>query len=254
MISNKDKPEYYDFLERLAVPSWVIPGTIAQNANFLSGKVPEIAICCFECASCLAYTGLDLPFWLAELPFTWHVHLPVDLPWEDSGEKAVERCLLLREKLLFLRPRFFILHPPLTPRSGLTLEKFADIWHREHGERLLLENTETVSLADSEFLSQSLYGFCLDVAHALSSQDGELLASDFPEKAEIVHWSAPCGRDAHKSLVFLSDEDLIVCKGLAKRLRPDVTHVLEIFDWPQIMSSLPVLSSILAQDKACAFG
>lgn len=29
---------------KLAAPSWVIPGTVADNCHFLSGKVDEVAL------------------------------------------------------------------------------------------------------------------------------------------------------------------------------------------------------------------
>ncbi|MDO5484253.1 MAG: hypothetical protein Q4F27_05035, partial [Desulfovibrionaceae bacterium] len=76
---------------RLAAPSFVLPGTVAENAAFLAGKVDEVALCLFEAQACLAYTAADMPAALADLPLRWHVHLPVDLPWPTTAGKAEAR-------------------------------------------------------------------------------------------------------------------------------------------------------------------
>ncbi len=70
----------------LAAPSWVMPGTVATNCAFLATRVDEVGLLFFEHQSALAYGPEDLPPSLAELPLTWHVHLPLDLPMHRAGK------------------------------------------------------------------------------------------------------------------------------------------------------------------------
>ena len=102
----------WDSLPRLAVPSWVIPGEIADNARFVSGRAAEVGLCFFETEACLAYGEADLPVDLAGLPLSWHVHLPVDLPWGEGGGRAAEVALRLMDKTDFLGARRAVLHLP----------------------------------------------------------------------------------------------------------------------------------------------
>ena len=78
---------------RLAAPSFVLPGTVAENARFLSGRVDEMALCFFEAQACLKYGENDLPPDLAEPSesgrLRCHVHLPVDLPWRSAPEPPI---------------------------------------------------------------------------------------------------------------------------------------------------------------------
>src|SRR5574344_135891 len=97
----------------IAVPSCVIPAHIPENAAFLTGKVREVGLCFFESASCLAYGPDVLPAALAELPLPWHVHLPLDLPWQDGGLRAAETACRLLEKIAYLSPCGAVLHPPV---------------------------------------------------------------------------------------------------------------------------------------------
>ena len=76
----------------IGAPSFVMPANVADNARFLAGRVDEVALCLLEARSCLAYDDEDLPPALADRPLSWHVHLPVDLPWPASADC---RCLTL---------------------------------------------------------------------------------------------------------------------------------------------------------------
>lgn len=100
----------------LAAPSWVIPGTVAENCRFLSGKVDEVGLLFFEQDACLAYGKNDLPPWLADLGLGFHVHLPADLDWSRPA-LAAENCLRLMDKVDFLNARLAVLHPPGCPRA-----------------------------------------------------------------------------------------------------------------------------------------
>ena len=93
----------------IGAPSFVMPANVADNARFLAGRVDEVALCLFEARSCLAYDDEDLPPALADLPLSWHVHLPVDLPWPrkkdaEAVRVAVELALRVFDRVAWLKP------------------------------------------------------------------------------------------------------------------------------------------------------
>ena len=103
---------------RLAAPSFVLPGTVAENARFLSGRVDEMALCFFEAEACLKYDENDLPPGPAEPSASGalrcHVHLPVDLPWPPGHgtAAAADLALAVCAKAAHLHPGLAVLHPP----------------------------------------------------------------------------------------------------------------------------------------------
>lgn len=235
----------------LAVPSWVIPGTIAENVLFLQGRVPEVGLCFFECEASLAYGKADLPGWLADLNLEWHVHLPLDLPWSNGASTVANICLKLHDKIHWLQPKAFVLHPPANNKScKKKLAQFAQIWTKSTKRRILLENTEDcdVFCLGKYFLDEYNYSFCLDLGHALRYSQFRLLETDFAQTARMIHWNAPApGGGRHLGLGLLAEEHRAFAEKIIKTTRPDVTHMLEIFDWNQIVQSIPVLAKLHAK-------
>lgn len=230
-----------------AAPSCVIPGTVAENAHFLTGRVTEVALCFFETQPCLAYGVEDLPMGLKELNISWHVHLPVDLPWEAGGRAAAAMALALMGKVDYLSPRVAVLHPPHSPQAHTLLHDFISLW-REHTEQpLLLENIDTAPLVDLQpLIMEANFGICLDVAHALGyGQDALLNNSVLLEKVALVHWSAPGQQDQHLPLTALTPEEWHIAHRVAQKLPSDAHHVLEIFHWNGVETSAPLLQQLL---------
>lgn len=85
----------------LAAPSWVMPGTVAENCDFLATLVDEISLLFMESAACLAYGRQDLPDSLADLPLSYHLHLPLDLPMSEPA-RAAGICAELLDKAAYL--------------------------------------------------------------------------------------------------------------------------------------------------------
>ena len=81
----------------LAAPSWVMPGTVTENCAFLATVVDEIGLLFMESAACLAYGRQDLPDTLADLPLSYHLHLPLDLPMDEPA-RAAGICAELLDK------------------------------------------------------------------------------------------------------------------------------------------------------------
>ncbi len=263
-----------------AVPSWVKPGTVAENARFLAGRVPELGLCLFEAESSAHMPESELPRELAGLPLRWHAHLPSDLPGQRAlasepggaraqGERAAELALAVWRRVAFLHPRFGVLHLP-APQEGNEaegtacaaswLEAFFRVW-RESGGRPQDIALENVRGAPFRLLDASCgaddASLCLDMAHTLAyGQEGDSVHPEFLKRVKLLHWSAPgpSGADGvpcdrHLPLVCLTpgQKDWLLCfwaRGALPLLSTDVTHLVEVFDWDGILLSLPELEEI----------
>lgn len=239
---------------RLAAPSFVVPGTVAENCAHLQGRVDEIGLCLFEAQACLEYSDTDLPAWLASLqgrhgPMRFHAHLPLDLPWEaDQGRQAVDICVALARMTAFLQPHIFVLHPP--PDVGL-LEIFIQGW-REAGletTKLCLENTRDNDLALVMPLAYAAdCGLCLDFGHAVAyGQNWLLQSTEALERVRLLHVYAPGGqhegRHRHRPLTELTAGQASQLDALLKRTLSGPTRSLlvEVFHWPHWENSSRVL-------------
>lgn len=228
-------------------PSCVIPGTVADNALFLAGRVAEVALCFFEAQPCLAYGVKDLPSELKNLDLSWHIHLPVDLPWEAGGRAAAALALALLGKAAYLSPWAAVLHPPHNPQAALLLRDFALLWREHCALPLLLENIETSPLTELQSCIQAAdYGICLDVGHALGYAQHTLLANTtLLQKVALVHWSAPGKQDQHLPLTALSPAEHEAARRVALQIPATARHVLEIFHWDGVEASASVLETLL---------
>ena len=233
----------------IAAPSCVIPGTTEHNARFLAqraaGKIQEIALCFFETQAGLACD--ELPEALAELPFSWHVHLPVDLPWQIGSEASANCALHLMRKAQPLKPRMAVLHAPDLPaRKGL-LAAFADLWHARCSIPLLLENINSCDLIDvAALIVEAEFGVCLDLGHMLAyGQEGIMEIPELISRVQLTHWSAPGGADRHLPLTRLTAEEQASVRAAAAKLPGSATHLLEIFDWDGVEASLALLPGLL---------
>ncbi|MBQ3058690.1 MAG: hypothetical protein IJD16_00015 [Desulfovibrio sp.] len=246
---------------RLAAPSFTLPGTVAENATFLSGKVDEVGLCFFESDACMTYTQDDLPSSLADLPLQWHVHLPVDLPWPATGHdtrQAAITAFTILQKATFLHPHLAVLHPPEADisRQRSLLSSFTFYWQsltQNKGPQLALENVgyaDVISLGSS-FLQEHGMAFCLDVGHLLGYAQNTLLQSELPEQAALVHWSAPGRQDEHLPLDSLTLPQRCTAQNLMARLPCTAIHLVEIFYWQGIPPSLTLLDCLARSALPC---
>jgi hypothetical protein len=140
----------------VSVPSWVIPGTYAENLRFLQDKkvISSVELLFF------LYDGEVRAQLHAELAaikdfagrFSYTVHLPDNLTAEH--EELIE--------LLAPLARFFVVHPP--KKDGTGLEAHIDRWIARYGPRFLVENTRTDRFdAFQPLVPQA--GICMDAGH-----------------------------------------------------------------------------------------
>ena len=244
-------------LASLAVPSFILPGTVKENVRFLGGRVGEVGLCFFESQACLAYTDEDMPSVEEGKNLRFHVHLPLDLPWPDecgdSGEAkhTAQTAVAILQKARHLAPRYAVLHAPQgsPARQRSLLAVFAAQWQKLTPVPLLLENTSHCSVASlgQTFLEDWHVGFCLDTGHLLACQQHDILESDLPEKTALAHFSAPGEKRPHRHLPLqaLTEAELNLLKKMAGRLPQQCTHMLECFAWSDILASLPVMRDLI---------
>ena len=245
----------------VAAPSWVFPGSLAENCRFLAHRVDEAGLLFFESAASLAYDAQDLPADLALLPLRYHMHLPVDLPMHRPKEAAAI-CHALFEKTAFLGPLKGVLHPPAgvapgdapPPRRAFSgkdcaarlaafLESFAAMGNEPSS--LLLENTRENDLLCLEgvIVDYNLQ-ICLDMGHALAYGQHALLERQaLLHRAGMIHVNAP-GRGKEKGrhlpLTALSSEESALAERMLCAVPKEAVVMLEFFSWPHIEESLPL--------------
>ncbi|MUM77951.1 hypothetical protein GKC30_09925 [Pseudodesulfovibrio sp. F-1] len=234
----------------LAAPSFVIPAGAAENARFLADHYAEISLLLFESEACLAYTEADLPPDLARLSVDWHVHLPLDLPWEHGIDAVCSVVSRLMDKTAFLRPWAWVLHPPAAP--GLLPPLAGHL--RRHGidpADVLLENVAESDLC-ALWAEARAEGFsaCLDLGHILAYGQHAIL--DLPgvwEATRMLHVCAPGPDGRHLPLTRLDETGRTLLTRLCDRFKGR-TVTLEVFDKTGLFESTALLETWLAPREA----
>jgi len=226
---------------RVAAPSCVIPDTAGANCRFLADLFPEVGLCLFETASCLAYGEDDLPADLAALPLDYHVHLPLDLPWAEGPAQAARAAVALAGRTAYLAPRAFVLHPPATAGE---LEAFVAVWSGAGlaPADLLLENIEGNDLAGLMEPSKGLgLSLCLDLGHMISYEHEFLARIADWERVRMLHVYAPGIGSRHAALTALDDRGQKLLRTMLERARPDAVLTLEVFGEQGLLDSAALL-------------
>lgn len=249
-----------------AAPSWVMAGTIFENCAFLENKVDEVGLLFFETESCLAYDKKDLPVELTALDLTYHVHLPLDLPWDDAAKVAVI-ILALMKKVQFLGVERAVLHPPVTQGDSgisrtealLALDVIASAWVRagRNCSDLLIENIDGADLTDLvPAFNKWGFGLCLDLGHVIAyGQEPLLDCREICSRLRMVHLNAPAdcfssaGRSKHVSLDRLDKEGMRIARKVLALCSKDTILMYELFKWEHILSTIPVVKELLFSEE-----
>jgi len=163
----------------LSVPSWVIPGTYADNLLFLENKTQVASV---ELLFFLYDREIRAQL-LAELDvirdfaarFAYTVHLP------DNLTAAHEELIELVAPLA----RYFIVHPP--KKEGTGLEAHVDRWITRYGPRCLVENTYMDRFeAFLPLLPRA--GICMDAGHlVLGGENPTAFARKWKSRIREIH-------------------------------------------------------------------
>lgn len=243
----------------VAAPSFVLPDTVTGNARMLAPHFSEIAILLFEARACLKYDESDLAPDLTELGVNWHVHLPLDLDW-NSGSHAPDTgwsvIAALLEKVDYLSPKAYVLHPPPSPDLlGPLAKRFREAGVRP--ERVLLENVHETDLADHWEASRNAgFRICLDLGHVLHHGQKHLLQlPDIWQNVDMLHVYAPGQGERHESLARLDEHGQEMLRHwlqcwldhAAPQARRCMT--LEVFNKTKLLESAQLLAGWLEQWK-----
>lgn len=232
----------------IAAPSFIWPARVGQNCKQLENVVDEAALVFFQTQGCLEYDQEDLPLWMADLNLSYHMHLPLDLPWGQGGQAAAETAIAVADKAAFCRPQNFVLHPP--DNHHLFLD-----FHRQWCARgmpshsLLLENIGGNDLRPLlPAIAETDCRICLDYGHLSVYGQWSLVQEKLVHsRLGMLHLYAPVGGHTHKGLTSLPDQDQDAVLQLLDMLPAGQTVVLEVFSWPELRASLDIFSSWIKQ-------
>lgn len=226
----------------------MIPAGAAENCRFLAPYFDEIGLLFFEAAACLRYTEVDLPPDLAELPVDWHVHLPLDLDWNQGVDTVWDTLSRLMDKAAFLSPKAWVLHPPPPGLLAPLSNRLRDAGHDPAD--ILLENVEESDLRPVwDEARESGYSTCLDLGHILAyGQHPVLDLEGLAESVRMLHVYAPDG-SRHTGLHRLDEPGRELLGDMLAKFQPR-TVMLEIFSEQEIFNSIELLASWTARWSA----
>ncbi|OIQ52218.1 hypothetical protein BerOc1_00692 [Pseudodesulfovibrio hydrargyri] len=231
----------------LAAPSAVLPTGLAGNALFLADHFPEIAVLFFETEACLAYTDEDLPPSLADLPCSWHVHMPLDLPWRAGFETVWQKIDGLLDKIAPVSPWAYVLHPPdgpdmLLPLAARLRDKGVD------PARFLIENVSGGSLTTIwEEIVEGGFSACLDIGHIQAYDQRDVLGlPGLWDRVRMLHVYGAERDRRHWPLNELDPVGQVLLRTLLERAS-DFTVTLEVFGRSGLFDSLDLFGEWLAR-------
>ncbi len=179
---------------------------------------------------------------MTNLPISWHVHLPLDLPWASGLDTVWEKLTTLMDKAAYLEPKAWVLHPPTEPDMLLPLAARL----RDAGINpadVLLENVDESDLcAVWDEARTGGYSTCLDLGHIIAYGQHSVL--DLPnlwDTVQMLHVYAPINGGRHTGLGHLDEEGKTLLQEMLTKFRGD-TVTLEVFDETEIFHSLSLLA------------
>jgi hypothetical protein len=243
--------DIFSFVEgtdfKFAAPSWVIPGTILKNCEYLSGRIEEVCLLFFETESCLKYGTADLPDELRNKDLSYHTHLPLDLDWSNPVTEIFSVIEKLVNKVAFLDPAAHVLHPPVdSDLCRKVLPELSSLMKQSgmNGSFFLLENIKGNDLCDIvDVINECGFGICFDLGHYLSySQDGLMDIPDLWDHVKMVHLNAPGEDSRHESLDMLDEKGVAVLDEVLGNVRPGTVFTIEVFEERGFVDSLYFLA------------
>jgi sugar phosphate isomerase/epimerase len=231
------------------VPSWVVPGTYAENLRFLADKEEiggvELLFFLWDDDTRLLYEREASAIRSFSGRFNFSVHLP-NRPTADH-----ERLIAATADLA----RAWIVHPPKIEEA----EAFAALlrsWRERYGDRFLLENTRTDRLRALRSCAPDM-PLCMDTGHLLlEGVDPSDYARENAPLIKEIHLHGLGGRPGLRQedgrsadgrlpdhRPFDADESWFVSFAPFLR-RFEGTINIEVFSWQEVQAILHSLRSI----------
>ncbi|MDR0312721.1 MAG: AP endonuclease [Treponema sp.] len=227
----------------LSVPSWVIPGTYAENLRFLETQ-QEIQ-------------GVELLFFI----YNDEVKAQLDSEWDEIRnyrERFVftahlpELLLAAHSELVArLTPmvRHFIVHPD--PKDPVAQVRLLDEWTKDHGAAFLMENTNP-GLLEAQLLHMDRgAGLCMDTGHLLLDGKNPVdFFAAYRERIMEIHLhavdreqAAIDGRLADHRRLRKDEPWLLELLPLLNDYRGVIN--LEVFSWEEAESGVEILKKLI---------
>ncbi|MFP4083276.1 MAG: cobamide remodeling phosphodiesterase CbiR [Desulfonatronovibrio sp.] len=226
----------------LAGPSCVIPGRIPENVSFLKDLVSEIGLTFFDSRGSLEYTRADLPKNLAVQGLKYHVHLPLDLDWTKGADHVFQVARALAQKVWFLGPDKFVLHPPDSSRD---LEELALLWIKNgfKARQLLVENIKGNDLSGLwPVIEATGLGVCLDIGHLMAYHQVDILKKDIIlDRTSLVHVYGKEDHTGHKGLSVISREGETLLRQILSGIKEGSSVLVEVFEQEDFLDSRDIL-------------
>jgi hypothetical protein len=222
----------------LSVPSYVIPGTYAENLRFLADKTDVEGVellFYFWDAETLQLIRRETPEVLSfGGRFRYTAHLPDSVGPEHREILDVVGSFA----------RSFVVHPPKEPEALPAFVDLLDLWRADFGDRFFLENVRVSSFNRARKALPDI-PLCVDLGHLQmegidpASFVAEL-AADGRKIAELHLHGLAAGVD-HKP--FGADPWLI---ALAPFLRGfDGVSEIELFAWNEAAAAIAAIQSVV---------
>lgn len=228
----------------IAAPSFVWSGRVGENCYYLENMVDEVELVFFETEFCLNYDEQDLPGDLINLDLDFHLHLPLDLPWNKGIAEVIRKISKLNAQVEYLSPHCFVLHPPADPQVFM---EFYRAWKRHpdlNARTLLLENVRENNLLQIwSWIEQTDCRICLDLGHLLHYRQQAILdQKQLWNRLEMLHIYGEQHCSKHTSLQNLSSEGQDMLKSILQIFPREKTLVVEVFTSEDLTQSLDILS------------
>lgn len=224
----------------LSVPSYVIPGTYAENLRFLADKADVAGVellFYFWDAQTLELISRETPEILSLAGrFRYTAHLP-DRIGPEHGEilKAVGGFAAS-----------FVAHPPKDPEALPEFAALLERWRGDYGDRFYLENTRVDSFDRARKALPDI-PLCVDLGHLqMEGVDPAAFVRDLEEEGRSIaelHLHGLSGETDHSP--FGADAPWLI--DLAPFLRRfDGVAEIELFDWREAAAAIRAIREVCA--------
>lgn len=225
---------------RISVPSWVVPGTYAENLAFLTDKAEvqgvELLFFIYDDEAKTLFRREEGALREHARRFTFSAHLPD--PLLPEHEDLVERTADLVES--------WVAHPG-HPESAPDLAGTLTRWRERYGDRFFLENVRPGRL---EALRERLPDFplCLDTGHLLlEGKSPSAYASDHAALIRELHLHGlgddPSAGPAPSDGRLPDHRTFLTSQGWFSSLAPTLARFngivnLELFSWEEVRTMI----------------